>query len=466
MHWLYLYFPRLQLDQFEVLHPDCSEPVVVLDINQNNVKQRSKVAAQAGIKTGMGLAEATAIHSQIVILDYSEASEAGQIEQLANTLYTIASDIVCYPNQGIAINLTPLALYYQGLDNFFALCRQTLNTQRVHFYFGAGPTIEVARVLAHHKSNALFTEPKDALDALAKCPLHSSQLDKKTIGQLKRAGIKQLGELQALPLQEIGKRFNNEVITYLLALKGVKQPPYSLFHPRKLFSQFMELPYAVDSAMGISRYLAPLVTNNCQYLQKRNLVTDELQITLLQRDHGELYFTINAGTAHHHADDWLLLIDLKLEQLSLSSAVTSLTLTCDKLSEFNPDNLSLLQSNYSKHAENILLGKLLAKFGSQNVNTVSAINDHRPGYSNPQVSADNDNNSQSQQDIQPAWLLPHPQPLTTDTHIVYGPERIKTGWWDNQSMIRDYFIAQTRSGQRLWVFRDEHQQWFVQGYFG
>ena len=467
MHWLYLHFPRLQLDQFEQLHPEQTGPTVIIDTTSNTVRQRSKAAATCGIKPGMGLAEVTAINAQTWIIEYSASSESSQLEQLATTLYHIASDIVCVAGNGIAINLGPLIRYYQGLDNFMALCRRTLLAERVHFHYGFGATIDIAQVLARSKINRTEADPKHANQYLSQCSLQVSELSPKDTEQLNRSGIRTLGQLIQLPLEEIGKRFNNEVITYLLALKGVKQPPYSLFHPRKVFRQFLELPYAVESAPRLSRYIAMPLANNCQYLQKRNLATDTLHFDLHQREHENIELVVNAGTPLHHLSEWQLLIDLKLEQLKLDSPVIAIALTCDRLVEFAPENLSLLQSNYSRHAENMLLGKLLARLGSENVKTLQQVNEHRLDYAVQEAYSPHQKRPGGElSGQQPAWLLSRPQPLTEQTQILYGPERIHTGWWDVHSVKRDYFMAVTPHGQRLWVFRDEQQYWYVHGYFG
>lgn len=466
MHWLYLHFPRLQLDLLELLTPEHKDPVVIGDATDNKVRQVSGTAAKCGIKVGMTFAEVTSINAQTRMVEYSAVTEAGHLEQLATTLYSIASDIVCYPTDGISINLSPLILYYQGLDNFIALCRRTLFNQRVHFSFGSGKTIEIAQVLARSKVNQVFAEPGQATTLLNQCALATTQLSTRDYEQLNRLGIRTLGQLLSLPLDEIGKRFNNQVIPYILALKGVKQPPYQLFHPRNLFSQYLELPFEVESAASLSRFIAMPLHNNCEYLRKRNLVTDTLSFEFRQRAHDPIVMTVQAGAAHHHPDEWQLLIDLKLEQLKLDSPVTSITLTCDQLIEFNPENLSLLECAYSRHAENMLLGRLLARLGSESVQTIRQINDHRLDYSRQTQSLPAlESNLSSYPGQQPAWLYTNPPPLTDNTQIAYGPERIFTGWWDDKPVKRDYFMAVTTTGQRLWVFRDAQQQWFVHGYF-
>ncbi|HCB08884.1 MAG TPA: hypothetical protein DEO96_04580, partial [Alteromonas sp.] len=138
-----------------------------------------------------------------------------------------------------------------------------------------------------------------------------------------------------------------------------------------------------------------------------------------------------------------------------------------QLVEFDPENLSLLQSTYSRHAENMLLGKLLARLGNDSVKTVEQVNEHRQDYAVQQASVLHNAPFNSEANgQQPAWLMVQPQPLTEQTQILYGPERIHTGWWDDHPVKRDYFLAVTGKGQRLWVYRDDQQHWYVHGYFG
>jgi protein ImuB len=62
------------------------------------------------------------------------------------------------------------------------------------------------------------------------------------------------------------------------------------------------------------------------------------------------------------------------------------------------------------------------------------------------------------------------------THEVvkaYGPERIETAWWRGPTVRRDYYVVETRSGDRYWIFRRlgsgsagrPGSEWFLHGTF-
>ncbi len=77
----------------------------------------------------------------------------------------------------------------------------------------------------------------------------------------------------------------------------------------------------------------------------------------------------------------------------------------------------------------------------------------------------------------PLWLLPQPQPLTMrdgrswqNSALDLGQERerIDTGWWDGRAVARDYFVATSPRGERLWVYRDlnDRRGWYLHWCFG
>ena len=77
----------------------------------------------------------------------------------------------------------------------------------------------------------------------------------------------------------------------------------------------------------------------------------------------------------------------------------------------------------------------------------------------------------------PLWLFAEPLPLQVrnrrpwwDGELDLGVERerIETGWWDGHEVARDYFVATTTRGERLWIYRDLNgrRRWFLHGLFG
>ena len=74
------------------------------------------------------------------------------------------------------------------------------------------------------------------------------------------------------------------------------------------------------------------------------------------------------------------------------------------------------------------------------------------------------------------WLLSKAQALTVingkpywrgQLHLETVVERIEQGWWQGDDVRRDYYVAKTDAGAKVWVYCDlRQQQWFLHGIFG
>jgi protein ImuB len=109
------------------------------------------------------------------------------------------------------------------------------------------------------------------------------------------------------------------------------------------------------------------------------------------------------------------------------------------------------------------------------VYALHTVAEHRPekAWAKGQESRGRQARSRAQwpaQEARPLWLLETPVALEArkdSLQLVSGPERIESGWWDEQDVARDYYTAQNDHGQRLWVFRDHRTRaWFLHGLFG
>ena len=47
--------------------------------------------------------------------------------------------------------------------------------------------------------------------------------------------------------------------------------------------------------------------------------------------------------------------------------------------------------------------------------------------------------------------------------ICLGPERIETNWWTKHPLRRDYYIAETKHNEKLWVYRTPEKKWYLHG---
>ncbi|MDF5689204.1 DNA polymerase Y family protein, partial [Vibrio parahaemolyticus] len=94
--WIYLHFPRLQLDA--LFGDNQEQPVVIVESQRCQIIQYNEIAEQQGIKPGMGLGSAASLCRDLQVHPYHPQTELNKLQEVAQWLYLITSDVVFMPN--------------------------------------------------------------------------------------------------------------------------------------------------------------------------------------------------------------------------------------------------------------------------------------------------------------------------------------------------------------------------------
>ena len=130
-----------------------------------------------------------------------------------------------------------------------------------------------------------------------------------------------------------------------------------------------------------------------------------------------------------------------------------------------------------------LAERLSARIGEHSVSGVSTIAEHRPQQAWRSHSLLSDKPADALVTFadgceRPLWVLPEPAVLSDRggcpffhgrLTLLEGPERLETGWWDDDSITRDYYLAVNPGGRRLWIYRNRRRNeahWYLHGIFG
>lgn len=467
MLWLYLYFPRLQLETQE---PDSPLPLAIVDERDNRLVQLNDAAKHQGVALGMGLATAAALCPGIQLLPLKAAITQRRIEELAQGLYDLSGDISPDIPEGIWLGATRMVKYHNGFDNYCKNIQRFLTRQSLTCQLGAGPSPLSARLLA--KAEAPLTDQPEALaQAYRKCPLTLTDLPQATREHLQRLGIQTLDGLLTLPLKEVSRRFDADLAQYVGRLTGQLPHPLPFFQPPTTFRRHRELPHELETSQRLIPWIERLLGELESFLQNREQVVKRLELTLYPRDGEPIVQCVGAARGEARAARWLPLIELTLERQPLVAPVAALALSARELLPRPKDTQDCLDphSTASLSGEQ-LVALLQARLGEEQVRRLVVREDFRPDKatteSDPLCRTERNIESPAPPSLRPAFLLTTPQPYAQPLEIVQGPERIATGWWDHQPQVRDYYIARNSEGQWCWVFREPGQTgWFVQGYF-
>jgi len=479
--WLYLHFPSLQLN---TLFCDQDEQaIIIVDGRGNQVVQLNPKAAESGIRTGMGLGTAASFCRDLQVHAYDPKCEQAKLLEIAHWLYLVTSDISLSEPNGLLLKVTNMLTLYQGLDSYWQTLRQHLAPLQVEYYFATAYSPLASRLLARAGWNQIIEDRKKLRAELSKRPLFETELSDKQLNKLSRVGVKTLHDLLSLPMADITKRFDIELVNYIGHLTGQFHPSIDFHQPPEQFNRYLELLFEIENLQYLHKPLFKLLEQLEAFLKVRDQLTHELAITLHQRSGDTHALSATSAEGEYLAQKWFSLFELRFESVKLTAPIRGITLSAKRLVSRSltrgAETFDLFDGKRGNTAPLELVSILQAKLGQNAVRGVSLTDDPRPHlstqYSSPLSSEQPSLLPSSRQHsppimvnktlLRPSILLPKPRPLKEKVAIIQGPERLATGWWDDSPMIRDYFIARSDKGCWLWIFRTPKQHWFVHGVF-
>ncbi len=474
--WLYLYFPTLQLDSIErsVLNDQShahkqaqQQAIAIYQSASNQLVQVNQVAFDRGLRTGMGLAKASLLHSDLQLHEYNPGVEENGIEQIAQRLYMLTSDIALAPPQGLIIRVQRMLHLYQNLENYWRILQYCLADFDVQYHAACAYSIQAAKLLALHGKRVITTERKTIHQQLAACRLAISDMDHKDIDKLERIGIRTFEQLSKVPIAEVANRVSRHSMKIVNELRGQAPAQVKFYQPASEFHDYLELLYEIENTEKLLVVIKRSLHKLEQFLYVRNARSMHIGIDLYLREKAPMKLEFTSALPIYRQEEWLDIIALKLERVQLTSPTHAIEMHCLKY-EVTPIANDDLFTKKSQHIAGLsLISRLVSRLGESKVANVQFHSDFRPEYASRVCSIDK---TKAQLDVslqvdRPGILLPQPQPLVAEVTVIKGPERVVSGWWDDDEITRDYFIGEDEKGQQLWIFKTPDHQWYVHGFF-
>jgi len=475
--WIYLHFPRLQLDLIEAADTQCEHsnrekplPRAIVNIATNSLQQLNQAALDNGLNFNMGLASASLTCSNLSLHEYSPEIESNHIVNIANSLYLFTCDIVLAPPNAILLRAQNMLNLYGGLQGYWRVVKQVLTKQQVHFVAASSYSVQAAKVLALNHKHLMSDDRSKIQFHLEQCSLSFSDIDSKDLQKLARIGIKTYAELCELPLTELANRVSRFSMSVINELQGKQAARVTFYQPKPHYHDYLELLYEISLSTKLLPVIGLSLDKLSEFLCLRNAHCLSIKIHFFQREHKPHEHQFSSIRPLYKSSDWLDIISLKLESVKFESPVYALSLICEKyeLAEIANDDMFAQKSTHLGALT--LLSRLQSKLGSKSINHINFTQDFRPEEitKSSGIDALAKKNTHSHMYIfadRPGLLLPVPQRLQLKVHVIKGPERIQTGWWDDKPINRDYYIGQSEDGQQVWIFKTPAKEWFLHGYF-
>jgi protein ImuB len=407
-----------------------------------------------------------ALHFPHLALDQPGRDQQASLKRLATWCYQYSSQVCIAPQRNnLLLEIAASRRLFGAAETLEKRIRTELGQLGYQVVSGIAPTPEAAHLAARH---GLHIHPEDDIrKSIGALNIDSLYLQTASIRALQKMGFRTVAEVLRLPRKALARRLGLTTSNYLDRLLGQRPDPCKTFRPPDKFSAGMDLA-DTEHTQGLIFPLNRLVQELCGVLRARDRGIQVLQVRL-QFDEGTKTIHLTLHRATRSESHLLLLLRERLERLQLPRPVRHIRLQALHFLPCAALQPRLLKepATASMQADNTIIERLQARLGTESVKGIKGLQDHRPEHSWSLRELD-EAAAYITQPGRPAWLLPEPKRCRiADYHILTGPERIESGWWDGRDCRRDYFVVRDSNGSTLWAFHEYKPRpgWYLHGLF-
>jgi protein ImuB len=487
--WLCLRLPSLPLEALPL--PGDGPCVVFERSGQRKRLVCGNPAAEAlGLTRGRELGEAAALAPHLKTIERNPRAERAALRVLGAVAYGFSSQVTAQviapaPDAHVLwLEIGTSLRLFGGVEALCARLRQALAPLGYRCEIGIAPTPEGAHLLAGQPP---VFDRAALWRALEPLPLAQLPIDADTRAACAGSGLRRFGEILALPLDALARRFTPAFTDYLGRVTGRLPDVRRLYRPPERYRRKFELLGDFDSSEALRVPICRLLNELAAYLVMRD--AGVAAFTLELEHEGGTRTELEVGLASPSRDPMHLqvLAQTRLEKLRVPKPVQGLVLRAERFAPVRVRQFDLFNARTHEEDEwQSVLDRLRARLGAAAVQGLGLHADHRPEKSWLRLPLDSCHPERSEGSRtppasrtrslvapllgmtegkpRPLWLLPEPRVLKDPPRCLRGPERIEGGWWDGADVRRDYYVAETGEGARLWVYREQLSgRWFLHG---
>lgn len=500
--WLGIYLPALPLEALG----DTPEPAAVFEDRQGvrSILMANQQATAAGIGPGLAVNAALALLPALRLEERNPLREARVLDELAEWAGRFTSFICLEPPSLLLLEIAGSVNLFGGLRALRERIVRGLDSQGFAASAAIAPTPLAATWLARAGRRVCIRDPRNLVGRLAPLPLSCLDWPDNVERALKGMGVATIGEALRLPRSGFAKRFGaSRLLDLDRALGRLPDPRIAYRSPEQFIADF-DLNEEQDDASLLLNACRELLMQLERFLLSRQIAVQQIEFDFFHLQMPATHLGLGCVQPDRAVRHWFDLLEIRFERLQLPAPVIAIRLSAGQGQGFAAVNevLPLGQQDRKQSSTSIahLAERLCARIGDRAVHGVMAVAEHRPQYAwrplsdvgetprcasipslvtsshTPELLADLRRTSGLVLQ-RPLWVLEQPQLLQTERgqpryqgilNLVRGPERIETGWWDEDGIARDYFVATNPGGVHLWVYRDRSNagNWYLHGMFG
>ncbi len=320
----------------------------------------------------------------------------------------------------------------------------------------------------------VFHDPVDERTAAWQVQLEYLGIDPDLLDTLMKLGITTVGAFLALPAGGLLTRFGPAAYRLHRMASGELWTPLQPLKPQESIRQRLILDDPETDAMRLLFRIKGLLHPLLQALAIRGEALVGLTLRLQLDGDGQCEECVCLASPTLDPVQILDLIRLRLDAVELPTGVIEIELTASSaLALAEQHRLIVERPRRDLEAANRALARIRATFGDKAIGRVRLVDAHLPEASfrwEPlnQGLGVRDQGSGSKLKTEARSLvrriLAKPVPLRLPPgSTLHGPYIVSGGWW-GRGTHREYYFAETRHGELLWVYHDPNRCcWFLHG---
>lgn len=481
-------------------------PIVVShrEDNTQRVHALDEQAAALGLRRGMGIADARAMHPSIEIVEADPGADRRMLEALADWCDRYTPLVAVDGTDGLFLDIAGCAHLFGGEEAMLSDAAGRLVAQGFDARGGVASTPGAAWAAARY---GLPPVPPGA-EAAMLAPLHLSalRLDPATRAGLESVGLRTVGPVIATPRAPLARRFGKALIWRIDQALGHVDEPISprLGVPQLSVERILAEP--VSRLEDVERLLLMLAISLKSDLERRGEGARELQLSLFRVDGAVSRIAVGATRPVRDPASIGRLFREKLaacgDDIDAGFGFDLVRLAVLSAGPFDAAQADLVAGSPDGWGDMAFFAdRLRARLGEDAVLQAMMVESHLPERAVRDVPFDaatvkNAHPMEGAKDPacaeRPIRLFTRPEPVAVTAEVpdgppawfrwrrvsyrvarAEGPERIAPEWWRDDCSLktRDYFRIEDEEGRRYWLYREgfygtaDPPDWFVHGVF-
>ena len=477
-------------------------PLVVScrEANAQRIMALDEKAEALGLKPGMGIADARAMHPGIEIVEGDPAADRRLLEGLADWCDRYTPLVALDGEDGLFLDITGCAHLFGGEAQMLADIVRRLFGQGFDARAGIASTPGAAWAAARFIGAAPIGPGAEAA-ALAPLPLAALRLEAPVRAGLESVGLRDAGAVMAAPRAPLARRFGRGLLLRLDQALGRVEEAVSPRRPVPPLSVERALAEPVGTVEAIEDLVLALARSLEADLERRGEGARRLQLSLFRVDGAVTRHGVGTSRPMREPRFVQRLFRERLAAAEGLDAGYGFELVRLSVTEAAPFEIVQgdLAGAHGRPEEDLALfaDRLQARLGTAALMRPVPVESHLPERAALLVPFAADAGALPAAPTapeRPIRLLARPEPVEViasevpegpplnfrwrrTLHRVLrseGPERIAPEWWrePEATPTRDYFHVEDEAGRRYWLFREGlygavpgMPRWFMHGIF-